>query len=93
LSELGVGSSAMLELGLRGAYDARIRPGATFAIDLAVSPEGIVAIEPARVTIAPGQNTASFQIRALVPGTALVRISAPPDVVIVGAPLTLRVRP
>jgi hypothetical protein len=86
------GSTSALSITLQvvGSFAATPRVGAIFA-EFSMTPPGIVSIDPPRVTL--GEQQISVPIVGVAPGSAIIRMTGPPGVTIVGSPITATVSP
>jgi hypothetical protein len=78
---------------LLGGYGnvATPRAGLTIPLDLSVDNSNVVSLTPAHLNFTNAQGSGNFTVKALAPGSTLLRLSAPASYQVTGTPVAISV--
>ncbi|MBS1830780.1 MAG: hypothetical protein JST93_36120 [Acidobacteria bacterium] len=86
---LRAGASMLISVQLNG----QARAGSSILAAVNTTPTGVVAVEPASVTLAAGQSSVNLTLRAVAPGSAVIRLTAPEGITVASDPIAVSVIP
>jgi hypothetical protein len=91
---LRVGGSMTLTYAMRaGGGFLTPRAGAMIPVDIVPDPSGIVTLTPARMVFNGPQPSVDVQVKAVAPGSTLLRLAAPDGFLVPTAPFAISVTP
>jgi hypothetical protein len=89
-----VGGSQYVTYGMRvNSGQATPRAGANILVDIVTNPSGIVTATPSRLVFNGPQIAIDVQVKAMAPGSTLLRLSAPEGFLVPATPLAISVLP
>jgi hypothetical protein len=86
------GNSLALSVAmLQGGNAATPRAGVTIPLDLSVDNSNIASLTPAHLNFTGAQGSGNFTMKALAPGSTLLRLTAPANYQVTGTPVAIGV--
>lgn len=82
-----------LSLLTRGVFQSTPRAGNSIVADLVVTPAGVVSVDRTRINFPANQQSVDIEVRAVAPGSAVIRLVAPADIAVSGVPIAATVSP
>jgi hypothetical protein len=93
-ASLHVGGSLNLTYGMRvNSGQATPRAGANVPVDIVTDPSGIVTATPSRLVFNGPQTSIDVQVKAVAPGSTLLRLSVPEGFLVPTTPFAISVLP
>ena len=86
-----MGGSLFLSYGLRVTGPLSPRAGANVPVDIAVDPAGIVTVTPSHAAFSGQQTSVDVQVKAVAPGSTLLRLTAPDGFLLPATPFAISV--